>query len=270
MEGRSSPTVLPDLDRDEYEADYIESVRPALTNLSQEQQAALDDFRDNGLLDRPALLQWLLKLQYRTLGRLPDYWFTHVSTDPSALAVVLTGPHRGEYGAKKETRITPEEAWQMRRKLVAVYLRPAARDAFRELRTKAVEYTDGNRPDPEKMAAFAMRPALEEHYQRQREALRAFTEGFDSELALDRWCHELDLATFGAIKRIEPRFDALIQNEPLAPDLYLSDESRYVNTREAIAARFLLPATNVAVRQVALTSGEASNEKREKTTGVEV
>lgn len=266
----AAETVLPDLDRDRFDDGEIESVRPALANLNAEQLAALEDVRDNGLPDRRALLMWLLKCQFRTLGRLPDYWYTHVATDPVALAVMLTGEERGSYGSQDGTRISPREAFQARRRLVAVYLRPACRDAFRELRTKAVPYTNGEKPDPSKVAAFAMRPDLEEHYQRQREALRSFIEGFDTEREVDQWVHEFDLATFGAIKTIEPRFDAKLLNEPLAPELYLSDERRYRRTRESIAARYVLPATNVAVREVVLTSDEDPTEEREETKGVQV
>jgi len=162
-------SVLPEFELEDQNDDRLQPTRPALQNLNERQLEALREFRDRGVEHRPALLRWLLRLQYRTLGRLPDFWFHHIATDPTALACVLTGPNRGVYGERDQTNITSAEAWATRRRLVALYLRPACRDAFRTLRPKATEYLDDDK-DPEKMAALAMRPALDEHYQRQERA----------------------------------------------------------------------------------------------------
>lgn len=263
-------TVVPEfepLDRDD--DDELRPTRPALANLNEQQLEALREFRDEGVEHRPALLRWLLRLQFRTLGRLPDFWYHHVATDPTALACVLTGPNRGAYGVRDGTDVTPSEAWAARRRLVAKYLRPACRDAFRALRPKATEYLDDEK-DPDKMAALAMRPALDEHYQRTEHALDQFHRGFDSEDDLDEWLHELDLATFGAIKAVESDFDYVLLTDESAPDLYLSDAERYVEARESIMARYLLPATNVAVRELAERAGESDDETSDHSGGVDV
>lgn len=264
-------SLIPDFEPEDEQGDEtIETYRPALAALHQQQLKALREFRRGGVETRRELLAWLLRLQYRTLGRLPDYWYYNVSTRPSALAVVLTGPERGQYGDRDGTKVTPVEAQSFRRRLVAKYLRPACRDAFRELRTKAAEYLDEDNPDPEKMAALAMRPALDEHYQRQEAALESLLDGFDSIDELDEWLHDLDLATFGAIKEVEPEFDYLLLDDQVARRACLSDAERYVRTRERIAARYLLPAFNVAVRTLAEKAGETDVTTSEHSGGVEV
>ncbi|WP_435099621.1 hypothetical protein [Halarchaeum sp. P4] len=264
-------SVLPDFEpEDEHDEDRIETYRPALATLHQQQMETLRGFLQNGVETRRGLLTWLLRLQYRTLGRLPDYWYFNIATRPSALAVVLTGDERGQYGERDGTDITLKEARSFRRRLVARYLRPACRDAFRELRTRAVEYLDEDNPDPEKMAALAMRPALDEHYQRQEAALEDLLDGFESVDALDEWLHDLDLATFGAIKEVEPEFDFLLLDDAVARRACLRDEPRYVLARERIAARYLLPAFNVAVRTLAEKAGETNLATSEHSGGVEV
>ncbi|NEU56755.1 hypothetical protein [Halorussus sp. MSC15.2] len=263
-------TVLPEFEPVDSDADdELQPTRPALANLNEQQLEALREFRDEGVEHRPELLRWLLRLQFRTLGRLPDYWYHHVATDPTALACVLTGENRGAYGEKDGTDVTPQEAWAARRRLVAKYLRPACRDAFRTLRPKATEYLDDDK-NPDKMAALAMRPALDEHYQRTERALAQFHRGFENEDDLDEWLHHLDLATFGAIKAVESEFDYVLLTDESAPDLYLSDAERYVEARERIMARFLLPATNVAVRELAERAGESDDETSDHSGGVDV
>jgi PHD/YefM family antitoxin component YafN of YafNO toxin-antitoxin module len=268
-EDEIAATVLPEFELDESDGTELQPTRPALANLNEQQLDALREFRDEGVEHRPALLRWLLRLQFRTLGRLPDYWYHHVATDPTALACVLTGENRGAYGEKDGTDVTPNEAWATRRRLVAKYLRPACRDAFRTLRPKATEYLEDEK-DPDKMAALAMRPALDEHYQRTERALAQFHRGFAGEDELDEWLHHLDLATFGAIKAVESDFDYVLLTDETAPDLYLSDAEQYVEVREWIMARYLLPATNVAVRELAERAGETDDETSDHSGGVDV
>ncbi len=270
-DAESGESVLPTFEPPDDTSEEIAAVRPALRNLNLEQERALRAFRDDGVETRGALLAWLLRLQYRTLGRIPDYWYYHIATRPSALAVVLTGETRGQYGARDGTQITPAEAWSYRRRLVATYLRPACRDALRELRTKAVEYNDADDElDPERMAALAMRPALDEYYKRQREALSEWLAGFESVEALDGFCHDLDYDTFGAIKEVAPRFDYELLDDPVATRALTVDEPHYEQARERIAARYLLPAFNVSVRTLAEKAGETDDTTTDATGGVDV
>ncbi|QZX98733.1 hypothetical protein [Halobaculum rubrum] len=266
--GAVDESVLPEFEIEET-GDEIESTRPALQALNEQQLEALREFRDEGVEHRPALLRWLLRLQYRTLGRLPDYWYSHIATDPTALACVLTGETRGVYNRRGETKITPADAWCTRRRLVARYLRPACREAFRFLRPKAAEYLEGNR-DPEKMAALAMRPALDEHYSRQERAIAEFHEGFDSVAVLDEWLQRLDAATFGTMKAVEPDFDYQLTTSRLQPELTTCSEPMYVEERERIIAWNLLPACNVAVRELADQAGESQDEEKTASSGVEL
>jgi hypothetical protein len=249
--------------------DRPETYRPALAALNSEQQAALEEFKADGAETRRDLLHWLLRLQYRTLGRLPDFWYFNVATRPGALAVVLTGDERGSYGARNGTNISLAEAAAYRRRLVARYLRPACRDAFRELRTSAIEYLDDDQtPDPDRMAALAMRPALDESYQLQRDALDELLDGFGTVDALEQWLHELDSATYGEIKTVEPDLGFEILDNRTARRVMLRDEERYATARERFAARYLLVACNVSVRELALHAGEADVRESEETGGV--
>jgi hypothetical protein len=67
-------TVLPKFEPEDRDDDELQPTRPALANLNEQQLETLREFRDEGVEHRPALLRWLLRLQFRTLGRLPDYW----------------------------------------------------------------------------------------------------------------------------------------------------------------------------------------------------
>lgn len=269
MSSEVETAVLPEFEPESREEDEELLTRPSLVHLNQEQLEALRDFKRNGVHNRRELLHWLLRLQYRTLGKLPDFWYYHIATRPAALSVVLTGDERGSYG-RGETDVSPDEAEHFRRRLVAKYLRPACRDALRELRTSSNEYLE-EALDVEKMASLAMRPALDEFYQRQEEALQSFLDGFDDVDALDEWLHELDLATFGAIKDVDDEFDYRVLNETVTQRACLNKRAeRYELARERIAARFLLPAFNLAVREVAEKAGETDLTSRDESGGVEV
>lgn len=266
--GESASSVLPEMDDLEDVDDGPEPYRPALAALNREQREALEEFKHAGVETREALLEWLLRLQYRTLGRLPDFWYYRVATRPGALAVMLTGEERGSYGERETTNVTLEEATMYRRRLVARYLRPACRDAFRELRTNATEYLDDRRPDPERMAALAMRSALEESFELQEDALESLLEGFADRDGLEEWLHELDRATFGEIKAVEPDLDYQILDNRTARRIMLRDEERYTIARERLAARYLLPATNVSVRTLAERAGESDATETDESGGV--
>lgn len=265
----TAETVLPQMEEPDAGDDRPDSYRPALDALSREQERALREFKHEGVGTRDALLEWLLRLQYRTLGRLPDFWYYHVSTRPGALAVVLTGDERASYGARDETTVSLEEAASYRRRLVARYLRPACRDAFRELRTSAIEYLDES-PDPDRMAALAMRPALEEHYDLQEETVADLLAGFGGLDDLEDWLHRLDKATFGEIKSVEPDLDYRILDNRTARRIMLRQEERYRIARERMAARYLLPATNVATRQLSAQAGEIPESEAVDSGGVEI
>lgn len=262
-------TALPEMEDVDAGDDRPDSYRPALDALNREQERALREFKHEGVETREALLEWLLRLQYRTLGRLPDFWYYHVATRPGALAVVLTGEERASYGQRETTDVSLAEAASYRRRLVARYLRPACRDAFRDLRTSAIEYLDES-PDPDRMAALAMRPALDEHYQFQQETLEELLEGFADLDDLEDWLHRLDKATYGEIKTVEPDLDYKILDNRTARRIMIRDEERYSIARERLAARYILPATNVAVRSLSEQAGEIPESEAVETGGVEI
>jgi len=258
-----STGLLPDFEVDEggdrdVDADLTEGPYPALDALNSVQRTALDRFRDEGFADRRAFILWLHDLQFHTLGRIPWWWFYDICTNTVALSVVITSEQRQEY----RDSISPAEAKNERRRLASKYLRPACRRAYRELRTKADEYLDED-IDFEKSNAFALRPALNAYHERQHAALQSFLAGFDDITALEQWLHNLDRITNGSIdeveRQLEMQFDVqMVSNKTARRAATSPNDPRYQNVRERIAARWILPATNISARQLALKAGEST------------
>jgi len=230
---------------------------PALDALNQAQTQALDRFREAGFESRRDLLIWLHELEYQTLGRMPWWWHYEMATKSAALEVLITGEEADRY----RDEVSPATAREERRHLAAKYLRPAFRSAYRELRTAATEYLDED-IEPEKAGSFVLRPALETFYSRQHTALQDLLDGFESRAALETWLHDLDRATHGGInaveRQLEMQFDVQLVSKPTIREAMLSpDGAEAQNARERIAARWLLPACNLSVRQLAAQVGES-------------
>lgn len=255
-----STGLLPDFEVDEGgDVDDLEDgPYPALDALNSVQRNALDRFRDEGFEDRQAFIMWLHDLQYHTLGRVPWWWFYEICTNTVALSVVITSERRQKY----RDSLSPAEAKSERRRMAAKYLRPACRRAYRELRTRADEYLDED-IDFERSNAFALRPALNAYHERQHTALESFLEGFEDVPALEQWLHDLDRITNGSIndveRQLEMQFDVqMVSNKTARRAATHPDDERYQNVRERIAARWILPATNISVRDLALKAGEST------------
>jgi len=254
-----STGLLPDFEVDDGDVDDLaDGPYPALDALNSVQRNALDRFREEGFADRREFTLWLHDLQYHTLGRVPWWWFYDICTNTVALSVVITSSQREEY----RDSISPAEAKSERRRLTAKYLRPACRRAYRELRTKATEYLDED-VDFEQSNSFALRPALNSYHDRQHQALTSFLDGFESIAGLEEWLHELDRITNGSIndieRQLEMQFDVqMVSNKTARRAATSPDDPRYQNVRERIAARWILPATNVSVQELALKAGEST------------
>jgi hypothetical protein len=259
MSSDAIATALPDMERETDDDGPIET-RPALSQLHESQLDALREFRDSGVGSRRELIKWLNRLQFRTLGEIPHEWFFRVVTDPVALSIMIPSQDWTRAGAE----ITETEGRAVRRRLVSRFLRPACRDAFRQLRPDATEWIeedDGPIPDAETIDVLALRPALDSHLERQESVISEWISGMDSTDECEAWLHRLDRATWGEIKRVDAGFDHTILTGPSAPELWLDDSREWIETRERIVGRFLLPATNAAVRQLVSRSKEIGTDR---------
>ena len=231
----------------------LRSHRPALEGLHRDQKESLASFRD-GFDSRRDLLWWSHDFQYLSLGRVKDGFYFGVATRPTLLAVALTGPRREELRPDVDLDVAESE----RRRLVSAYLRPACEAAFRDLRDRATEYLDEERPDSAAIATVAARPALEEHQKLQEKRIESFLDGFDDLADVEEWLHDLDMALFGSMLAVEPNFDHKLLSGVVERRVVLEDDERYKRERERWVARYLLPACNVSVRKLVASAGESA------------
>jgi hypothetical protein len=80
---------------------------------------------------------------------------------------------------------------------------------------------------------------------------------------LEKWIHQFDYDTLGEIETIPggKEFDYELIEKRAARRVALGDSDAYAREREQLAARYLLPACNRAVRELAASAGEASDER---------
>ena len=118
-------------------------------------------------------------------------------------------------------------------------------------------------PDPDESPHSVLRPALDEYQQRQRIRLQRWFDGFDSLSELENWAHQFDYDTLGEIENIPggQEFDFELIQKRAGRRVALGDSEAYAREREQLAARYLLPATNRAVRELAADTGEAATER---------
>lgn len=226
---------------------------PALASLNREQREALDGFR-RGFGRRRGLLVWLLRFQHLTLGEVAHDRYAALGARRPIVGALLTSDRRERF-LEDPQRVPPERAAETRRRLAARHLRPACTAAYGKLRTQAVEYLDDDRPDPELASATALRPGLDDLHGTQRENLKAFLDGFDDVDAAEEWAHELDEAHRGHLADEVDTWDYQILTGAERRAL-VEDGPAYRFAREQVAARFLLPAFNRAVRELADKAGE--------------
>ncbi|WP_256545414.1 hypothetical protein [Halobellus inordinatus] len=238
--------------------------RPALNRLREEQLEALQTFREDGFASRQALLKWLHTFQYRTLGRVADWVYYLLPTQDVTVACCLNNA-KARRRHHPRSFLTAEQRADERHRQAAKHLRPACRKALRDLRTRATEYVDEDNPapDPDESPHSVLRPTLDEYQQRQRIRLQRWFDGFDSLSELENWVHQFDYDTLGEIENIPggQEFDFELIQKRAGRRVALGDTEAYAREREQLAARYLLPATNRAVRELAASAGEATDER---------
>jgi hypothetical protein len=241
-----------------------DAIKPALNRLREEQREALRRFRTVGFDSRAELLVWLHTFQYRTLGRVADWVYVLIPTKDVTVACCLSDAAARERH-HPDSSLTAAERRSERRRQASKHLRPACRRALRELRTKANEYADvgdESPPDPDRAPHTVLRPVFDEYHQRQRRRLVEWLRGFDDVDALAEWVHDFDYDTIGELDSVPgaEEFDYELLEKRAARRVALGDEPRYVREREHLAARYLLPATNSAVRELAARAAETADD----------
>ncbi|QLH83216.1 hypothetical protein [Halosimplex pelagicum] len=223
--------------------------RPALVTLSEGVHERVDELRD-GLDSERRVLEWLQEITIRTLGRLD----LRVYDD-------ITRQFRGQQGVLLASFLCPDArrgnmvkldhdaAERVREHFVASYVVPAHRDAFRRLRSDAIEYAegadDGDAHDPKRQRFIAMRPELNELEEWQERALDSLLEGFDERGDLLDWGHDLLLATHG---ELDQDWITRVYREDSAVDVLTGESVADQRARLLFAAYHVLPRYRAGVR----------------------
>lgn len=232
--------------------------RPALVRFVDDAADELEQFRDNGYRNRRDLLGGLHRLIFYSMGRIPDEWYREVATSNTLLSVLITGDERDRWNRHA---IPASAATKERRRLAAVYVRPAMHAAFRELRKEADEYTaDDELVDPDDLTHFAARPILDELLARQRRVLAKFIGGFDGRADLDRWLDRLDLATYSEQSAVTETIDYELTCNRIEEQVLFDELEHAAREREHQAAQWLLPAFNRTIPVVLARAGELPQE----------
>lgn len=249
-----------DVDADEDDHDLL-AVKAALVRLHDQQRDELRSFVE-GFEDRTALIEWLHDFQLVTLGRVDEDVYQDLGTRTMPLVVCLRPPER--HKVRPRTTITPAEAEDTRRDIAAACLRPACRDALRDLRHTAVQHVEEGEsgPDPDRSPFTAMRPILDEYHTRQERLLTDLLDGFDGRMVLDEWLHDLDLGTYGEVEDVYDDLDHRVATRRTLQRALLGRIDNAKRTRATLAAKVLLPAFNSATRALAKAADESTAQQR--------
>jgi len=247
-------------------SDQPEPYRPALVTLSSDVRERVDELQ-RGLASERRVLEWLQEVTIRTLGRID----TRVYAD-------MTRQFRGSQGMLLAALVRPsarrgrmrgldsDVAERLRERLVAHYVMPAHRDAFRKLRTDATEYVDaggdGDAHNPERQKFIAMRPALSELETWQERALDSLLDGFDERGEILDWGQDVLLATHG---ELDQEWATRVYDEDSTVDILLGETPEDERARRLFAAHHLLPQFRAGVRVLAGRAGEVADEGTERT-----
>ncbi|MFC7028810.1 hypothetical protein ACFQH8_18095 [Halomicroarcula sp. GCM10025710] len=158
------------------------------------------------------------------------------------LSILITSPNRREW---REDPVDQHTAEQERRLWAAKYIRPAFRAAYRTLRKNAQQYTNKSErvEDASETQYFAMRPALDDLYQKQSDLLLSLLDGFEDMAAVDDWLSRLDNGTLGELHMVEPDFDWKIHDSTVAQRVLTVDAEKYERERERGPRRICSPRT---------------------------
>lgn len=246
-------------------------VRPALSVLQQDQRALFreDDtgryeseyHLKSGFPDREAVIRWYQRAIVRTFGHLTDRLPASVlETDPLLLSCLIVDETERRRYLGDGDALPLWKAERVRDKFWATTLRPACRDAYRELADLAGEYIGGDDEgldyqelDPDNQKHIAMRPGFQQLDTEQSEALDRLFDGFADRDDIQVWLHGLDQPTNGAIRG---DIGELVENA--GPDVqYLlegTDEPVKAQYIRELFAINLLPAFAKGVKD--MSSGE--------------
>jgi len=243
------------------------SNRPALIKLTHDLEELRDDLLA-GFESRREVLEWTQQLSVRTLGQLPDRWYSEIGAqfrgvpdsgkERTLLSALLIG--------RKRTRdMEDSTAAELRERLYALTIRPAYHRAFRQLRADATEYLDDTETDSQHTADrqkwIAMRPALDELEEYQRTALTDLLDGLEDRSAILDWGNDLEQATHG---ELPGEFVARAYREESTARVLTGDDSAAARARELFWADLIAPTMNAGVRDLAgRTSEQPDAEKQE-------
>jgi hypothetical protein len=246
--------------------DKPEPYRPALVTLSEGVRERVDELK-RGLASEDRALEWMQEMTIRTLGQIDETVYAD-----------LARQFRGEQGVLLAAMVRPEQrrgdmadleeaaAERLREKLVAHYILPAHRDAFRDLRSDATEYADaagdGDAHNPTRQRFIAMRPQLNELETWQERVLGQLLEGFDERGDLLEWGHEVLLATHG---ELDQEWVTRVYNEDPTADIMLGETAADARARRLFAAHHVLPHFRAGVRVLSGRAGEVPDEGKEQT-----
>jgi len=245
--------------------DQPDPYRPALVTLSEDVRERIDELR-GGLRSEGRALEWLQEITIRTLGALDTRAYADMARqyrgDQGVLlaAMLDSSQRRGRMRALNDT-----VAERVREHLVAHYVAPAHRDAFRRLRRDADFYAGGSggeTHDATRQRFPAMRPDLEEIEQWQQRALGSLLEGFDARGEVLDWGHDLLLATHGELGE---EWVTRAYSEDSTASVLLGDSVADARGRRLFAAHHLLPHFRAGVRALAGRASEIPDEGTEPT-----
>lgn len=246
--------------------DPSETYRPALVNLVDEISDSREQLLD-GFESRREVLEWLQRLCVRTMGQIPQEFYEGFATamhprergQMALVSCVLTHEQR------VRDDITDEHAERAREVIAAKFLMPAMHRAYRHLRKDAGEYIDEGRDaghDPVNQSHIAMRPAFDEIEADQRECLTLVLDGIEDRRAIMDWGDIVEQATHGEVENdfvsrcyMERSTARLLTMRDATPDVRAS--------RELFAARHLIPAFNLGVRDLSGRAGELPDAVKE-------
>lgn len=248
--------------------DPLDSYRPALIKLSNDLES-LERELMAGFEGRDEVLSWMQRLSVRTLGEIPQRWFSEMARQ--FRGVPESGKERVLMSAllvpvQRERDLDEEQVAELRRRLIALTIRPAGHRAFRALRKDATEYIDASADSqhtPARQRFVAMRPALDELEDHQERALEAVIDGFDEPEHILEWGHDVDLATHG---EIPASFVTRCYWESSTRELLVSDGDDNKAARELLAAHHLAPYFNRGVRDLAGRAGEKPDAEQKDRT----
>ncbi|ELZ23489.1 hypothetical protein C475_14488 [Halosimplex carlsbadense 2-9-1] len=240
--------------------------RPALVTLSEDVRERVDELLD-GLDSEGRALEWLQEVTIRTLGTIDQRVYRDFARQFRGQQGVLLAAMLEPSARRGRMRALDDEvAERTRENLVAHYVTPAHRKAFRRLRRDATDYADaagdGDAHNPKRQRFVAMRPELSELEQWQERALDSLLEGFEDRAELLDWGHDLLLATHG---ELDEEWVTRVYDEESTASVMTGETPEDKRARRLFAAHHLLPYYRAGVRVLSGRASEVADEGTQRT-----